>query len=124
MKIFPELEGDETMAELRQMAREYPLFDGIKLAGKGRGKQVVAWEMDQRIQMHNLQVDGLVMRNRLSNMMRTGSSKPYPPLREFHSISTEMKNRLNRFLANDFQVNAVACAAAFSVAFCFVLSIQ
>lgn len=46
------LTGQETIQALRKIAKDIPeLFEGIKMSGKGRTKQVIANEMNARIKI-------------------------------------------------------------------------
>lgn len=57
MTPLSHLTGQETMSTLRKMVKNSAaLFEGIKLSGKGRTKQVIADEMNARIRMRNVQV--------------------------------------------------------------------
>lgn len=56
MSKLPELDGSETLSELKDIASAFPvMFYGIKLNEKQRTKGVMANEMNQRIRIYNLE---------------------------------------------------------------------
>lgn len=53
-----ELNGYETLAELKEIVKGNPVvFAGIVLRGKGRTKAVIAWDIHQALKIHTLQTD-------------------------------------------------------------------
>ena len=71
-----ELNGYETLAELKQIVKGNPVvFAGIVLRGKGRTKAVIAWDIHQALKIHTLQTDvvsleddNVVLRKRVESL--------------------------------------------------------
>ena len=61
--MLAELNGTESMATLREIHQNHPdIFQGIKMAGKGRNAASLRNEMNMRIKVHNIEAENRNMR--------------------------------------------------------------